>query len=161
MCWVVEKKSRLRSGAQSWTCAPSVSGGPLATSHPPLAFTPTALAPMSPSSALGAPSNVAALHVHAFGPAAFEGTALPWSDSTTDWRRHPPSRSRLPARPCCFTADGTCQRTLGAVLIQVFHPLLRATARTHRNQAFCFLTALQIGVQASASMWSSIRHRTS
>jgi hypothetical protein len=38
---------------------------------------------MSPSSALGASSNVAALHVHAFGPAAFEGTALPWSDSTT------------------------------------------------------------------------------
>lgn len=121
-----------------------------------------ALAPLSPSSVLGAPSNVAALHVHAFGPAAFEGTALlPWSDSTTDWRRHPPSRSRLHARPCCFTTDGKRQRTLGAMPTRFFHPLLRATARSHRNQAFGFPTVMQIGVQASASMWSSIRHRTS
>ena len=37
---------------------------------------------------------------------------------------------------------------LRAVSTRVFHPLLRATARAHRNQAFCFLTALQIGVQS-------------
>lgn len=118
-CWVVEKEKSYAAQSNLWAGVPSASDPWQRTaprSHPPLA-------PMSPSSTLGAPSNVAA-HVHASGAAALEGTALPWLHSTTDWRRHPPSRSRLLAG--------------GAALPAKWHMLKHPGAHLESCPLYCF-----------------------